>query len=89
MWNSNPLLFREKLRVLSSFLIIGHSAESGVYGKIVSWALQPTLMWLFFFFFLSFAQCVGVAQLVFRVFSGKKKIVPYIAVGLGCVGGRE
>lgn len=67
--------------------MIGHSAESGVYGKIVSWALQPTLMWLFFF--LSFAQCVGVAQLVFRVFSGKKKIVPYIAVGLGCVVGRE
>lgn len=41
MWGSNSSLLREKLWVLSSFLIVGGHARAEVYGKIVSSA-SPT-----------------------------------------------
>lgn len=54
---SNPLLFREKLGVVSSLPIVGHHARSGVYGQIMSRLLLPVSR-----VFLLIAQCVGVTQ---------------------------
>lgn len=47
MLGSNPLLIREKLEVVSFLQIVGHCTRAGVYGKIVSQPLLPTLTWVF------------------------------------------
>lgn len=44
-----PLLFREKLVVMSSFLVVSHHARDGVYTKTVSQTLLSVLTWAFFF----------------------------------------
>ena len=39
------MLFRSKLQVLSSFLIVCLHTRDGIYGKIVSQPFLPVLMW--------------------------------------------
>lgn len=39
MWGPNPLLLREKIWVVSSFLVMGCHTEGEVYGEIVSQSL--------------------------------------------------
>lgn len=75
MWDLNHLLLREELRVLSSFLIMGHYTRDRDYGEIVSQLVIPV--------FFSFARCVGVTQLVVGLFS--EDIVTYVAVDLACM----
>lgn len=41
----NPSLLREKLWVLSCFLIVNRCAKTGVFGEIVSQPFQPISMW--------------------------------------------
>lgn len=55
-----PLLFREKLVVMSSFLVVSHHARDGVYTKTVSQTLLSVLTWAFFLF----VECRGVTQLI-------------------------
>ena len=62
MWDLNLSLFKEKLGVVSSLLILDCHTGVGIYIKIVSQALIPALMQI-----CSFAQCVGLAQQVFFV----------------------
>lgn len=66
--------------VLSSRLILSCCAGGGFYEIVFS--LLPALMWLF-----SFAQCRGVAQLVFGLSS--EAVVPPVAVNAVCLGGGE
>lgn len=64
---SNPLLLREKLRVVkfpSSCRSLCQGGGGGVYGEIVSRPLLPVLMWVF----PLFAKCVGVPPLVWGSF---------------------
>lgn len=49
-------------------LNFGHGSRGGFYGKITFQPLPPT--------FFSFAQCVVIAQLAFKVFF--REIIPYI-----------
>lgn len=67
--------------VLSSCVILSCCAGGGFYDEIV-FSLLPASMWLF-----SFAQCRGVAQLVFGLSS--EAVVPPIAVNAVCLGGGE
>lgn len=43
--STNPLLLRKKLQFVSSFLIVGHHGEGGIFGKIVSLLSLLTLLW--------------------------------------------
>lgn len=76
MWDSDPSLLREKLQVLSFLPVVGHHARSGVYGKIMSQLLLPTLMW----FLSHFLKCSSRSNSS-QVFLC---IVPYAAVGSVC-----
>lgn len=67
--------------VLSSLLILSCCAGGGFYDEIV-FSLLPASMWLF-----SFAQCRGVAQLVFGLSS--EAVVSPVAVNAVCLGGGE
>lgn len=58
MWNSNPLLLKEKLRVLTSLSIVGGMPQVG----FLMWFCQcllPASTWVF-----SFIHCIGVPWLV-------------------------
>lgn len=65
-------------RVVSSLPVVVHCIGGGVYGESGSQALLFVLMWP-----LSFAQCKGIAQLVFRSFS--EEIITYVAVDSVCL----
>lgn len=47
VWDSNSLLLREKLRVVSSFPTVGCRGRVGFYGRTVSLPLLPTSLWAF------------------------------------------
>ena len=64
---------------MNSLPTTGCSAKDGVYGKNASQHLLPISMWVFF----SFAQCVGVAHLVFGFLS--EETVLYLATDLVCL----
>lgn len=68
----NPLVLMEMLRILSSPLTVGLYAGSGIYGKILSQYLLPTLMCCIFLPAIS--QCVEIAELVLEVFA--EEIIP-------------
>lgn len=55
------MVFREKLEVRASLLIVGHCAERRVYGKSMEGTVFPTCFDVGIF---SFVWHVGVAQLV-------------------------
>ena len=67
MWGSNSLLLREKLGILSSLPLVGHTQHQGwgVYGETVSQPLLPISGQAF----LLFTRYVAVAQLVFEFFA--------------------
>lgn len=80
MCASNTLLFREQLWGLSSLETVGYRTRDGVYGKIVSQPLLPTLMWAF--------PCLPDTQESFRqqplVFFSED-VGPYIAADSVCL----
>lgn len=83
MWNSN--LLREKLQVLISLLNVGCHKMGGVMLilHLLHRYASPTH---FDMDLLSFTQCIGVSQPVFRVcFCFSEKVVPYVAVDLVCL----
>ena len=47
LWGSNTLLVSEKLQVLNSIPTMGHHAQDGVSGEILSQPLLPTSIWAF------------------------------------------
>ena len=47
MWGSNPLLVSEKLQVSNSIPTMGHHAQGGVSGEILSQPLLPASIWAF------------------------------------------
>lgn len=47
LWGSNTLLVSEKLQVLNSIPSMGHHAQDGVSGEILSQPLLPASIWAF------------------------------------------
>lgn len=66
VWDSNTFLLRKKLQVSSSSLTLGHCAQGGLYGDIMS---SFTTLMCYFFVICSICSC-------FRFF--KQKNFPYV-----------
>lgn len=77
VWGSNPLLLKEKVRVVNSLLFVGCHTKSVVYGDIVSLSLLHILVvvgWLS----PPPPKDIRVAQLVFGFLS--QGIFLYVAI---------
>ena len=72
MWGSNPVLHREKPWVLSSLLIVDITSRMKFLVR-----LCLSFSYLLCYFIFEFAQCVGVAQVIFMFFP--EEVFQYVA----------